>query len=368
MINPLGTGKLVIFQVSYDRDWHGFELVPFTALGIFGGLFGALFIKVLSFLSKRKSRRPIMQVCIVSVVTSAVFYVTPFAKTSNSQLVADLFQESNVRLEWDKLLLCMVVKSVFLTVSVLVPSGLFIPVMTIGACFGRIVGESVLYITQHYNHSLFNVCDDQCVIPGVYAMVGAAAALCGVTRMTVSLVVIMFELTGALSYALPIMTSIMVSKWIADAISPDSLFDYLIKRNAYPYLNHKKEYVHTTALRDLLSTSPTLDIDHPYPIHELEDALHALSESDAGFPLLDGQLLVGYIQATELEHALETAKDHHAYPCFFKRVGTKRGPGRDSWSPLGASVFEATEDSFEPNDFTKWTDQAPLCVGVVCLF
>lgn len=41
-----------------------------------------------------------------------------------------------------------------------------------------------------------------CVIPGVYAMVGAAASLAGVTRSTVSLTVIMFELTGTLTYVL----------------------------------------------------------------------------------------------------------------------------------------------------------------------
>jgi H+/Cl- antiporter ClcA len=51
-------------------------------------------------------------------------------------------------------------------------------------------------------------------------MVGAAAFFCGVTRMTVSLVVIMFELTGALTYALPIMMSIMIAKWVADAFCP----------------------------------------------------------------------------------------------------------------------------------------------------
>lgn len=36
-------------------------------------------------------------------------------------------------------------------------------------------------------------------------MVGAAATLAGVTRTTVSLAVIMFELTGTLTYVVPVM-------------------------------------------------------------------------------------------------------------------------------------------------------------------
>jgi chloride channel 3/4/5 len=51
------------------------------------------------------------------------------------------------------------------------------------------------------------------ILSGLYAMVGAAAALGGVTRMTVSLVVIMFELTGGLTYILPLMVGVLVSKW-----------------------------------------------------------------------------------------------------------------------------------------------------------
>lgn len=50
--------------------------------------------------------------------------------------------------------------------------------------------------------------DESCITPGLYAMVGAAAVLGGVTRMTVSLVVIMFELTGGVRYIVPLMVSL----------------------------------------------------------------------------------------------------------------------------------------------------------------
>lgn len=56
------------------------------------------------------------------------------------------------------------------------------------------------------------------ITPGLYAMVGAAAVLGGVTRMTVSLVVIMFELTGGVGYIVPLMAAAMASKWVGDAL------------------------------------------------------------------------------------------------------------------------------------------------------
>lgn len=73
---------------------------------------------------------------------------------------------------------------------------------------------------------IFAVCppDIGCITPGTYAFLGAAAALryvysisdnffskfsySGIMRITVTVVVIMFELTGALTYILPTMVRI----------------------------------------------------------------------------------------------------------------------------------------------------------------
>lgn len=34
--DPFRSGKLVLYQVTYSTGWHGFEMIPFAMLGIFG--------------------------------------------------------------------------------------------------------------------------------------------------------------------------------------------------------------------------------------------------------------------------------------------------------------------------------------------
>ena len=42
-----------------------------------------------------------------------------------------------------------------------------------------------------------------------------------------SLVVIMFELTGGLNYIVPIMVAVMISKWVADAFIKDGMYPFV---------------------------------------------------------------------------------------------------------------------------------------------
>ena len=70
------------------------------------------------------------------------------------------------------------------TFGIKLPAGIFVPSLGVGACFGRIIGIGVQYYQRtHPDMPIFSFCKDgeDCVIPGLYAMVGAAATLSGVT-------------------------------------------------------------------------------------------------------------------------------------------------------------------------------------------
>lgn len=44
--------------------------------------------------------------------------------------------------------------------------------------------------------------------------------------LAVSLVVIMFELTGGLTYIVPLMVAIMTSKWVGDALTKEGMYPF----------------------------------------------------------------------------------------------------------------------------------------------
>ena len=73
------------------------------------------------------------------------------------------------------------------TFGLQIPAGIILPTMAIGALYGRAMGMLVQAWQRNYPGAwFFASCepDVECVTPGVFAIIGAASALGGVTRMT----------------------------------------------------------------------------------------------------------------------------------------------------------------------------------------
>ncbi|KAJ8108036.1 hypothetical protein ONZ43_g6547 [Nemania bipapillata] len=214
-LDPFRSGKLVLYQVKFSTGWHGFEIIPFALLGVLGGLYGGLFIKANMRVAQWKKSTtwlpgPLSQVAIVALLTALINYPNFYMRAQASELVSSLFTDCRLVLD-DPFALCKtgaasastIVLLIFasilgfflaaVTFGLQIPAGIILPSMTIGALFGRAVGI-IMEIWQH-NHPqffAFSTCDPDvpCVTPGVYAIIGAAATLAGVTRLTVSIVVI----------------------------------------------------------------------------------------------------------------------------------------------------------------------------------
>ncbi|KIY46768.1 hypothetical protein FISHEDRAFT_66304 [Fistulina hepatica ATCC 64428] len=396
VLDPFGTGKLVLFQVTYDKDWHVYELFSFLLLGVFGGIYGAYFSK-LNFRWSLHVRNgtslkdhPIVEVLLITLLTAALCFLNPYTRMGGTELVYNLFAECRTGSgnnhsglcvvdpgSWEHvwpivraIIVAMIVKGslTIVTFGIKVPAGIFIPSLGVGACAGRVMGIFVQYLQAHHpNARYFRSCggDLDCVVPGLYAMVGAAATLSGVTRTTVSLAVIMFELTNTLTYVVPVMLSVLVAKTVADAIEPKGIYDLVIDVSQLPYLDTKHEYLWGTfQVSDVtVRDAETIKLSERNTVKSLRDKLQALllsGNDDSGFPILRqaedacGYRMVGYIGSNELEHALSIVADEANQEVIFRAFSSHYTMA----SSISSLLEEESVDN--PFDFGPYMDQAPL--------
>ncbi|KAH7888657.1 chloride channel [Phlebopus sp. FC_14] len=400
-LDPFGTGKLVLFQVTYDRDWHAYELIFFILLGALGGIYGAYFSKLNYRWSRDVRNRtwlkdhPVLEVILVTLVTAIFCFLNAYARMGGTELVYNLFSEchkgranthsglcvqdpGSFEYVWpivQAITVAMLLKGALtiITFGIKLPAGIFIPTLGVGACAGRILGIAVQYLQWHYPDSqVFAVCkgDMGCVVPGLYAMVGAAAALSGVTRTTVSLAVIMFELTDTLTYVVPVMLSVLVAKTVADALEPKGIYDLVIELSQLPYLDSKHEYLWANfSISDVMDRdAQIIRLDGPNTVKSLRDLLQSLLESghdDSGFPILRpnkesaGMRMVGYIGASELEHALAIVADNADAELRFQSSSSHEQDLTASYTSWLEDSFRAGEDPF---DLSVYMDEAPLTI------
>ncbi|RHY27541.1 hypothetical protein DYB32_006707, partial [Aphanomyces invadans] len=115
------------------------------------------------------------------------------------------------------------------TYGVKVPSGLFIPALLIGAAYGRLWTRLINHVTAHFPHA--KLTDAR-----IYGLIGSAAMLGGITRMTISLTVILLECTGNVEYGLPLIVTLFSARWVGNYFN-HGIYDIHIHLRQLPFLD-----------------------------------------------------------------------------------------------------------------------------------
>uniref|UniRef100_W5L433 Chloride channel protein n=1 Tax=Astyanax mexicanus TaxID=7994 RepID=W5L433_ASTMX len=256
--------------------WTAVDLAFFVLMGVVGGLLGAMFNCINKRLAKYRMRNVhpkakfirVLESLLVCMVTSVVVFMasmtlgecrdlaSPTANNTtdvNSSIrqffcsnktyndMATLFfnpQEIAIhQLFHQDATFSPVTLSLFFvlyfllscwTYGVSVPSGLFVPSLLCGASLGRLVANVLkMNLGMH-------------IYSGTFALIGAAAFLGGVVRMTISLTVILIESTNEITYGLPIMITLMVAKWTGDFFNK-GIYDIHIHLRGVPLLEWETE-------------------------------------------------------------------------------------------------------------------------------
>lgn len=361
-LNPFRTGQLVLFEVNYNTPWHYFELPFYAVLGAFGGGYGIVVSRlnkrVAGFRKKYLANYAVREAVVLAVVLALVCYHSDFLRVDMTEAMQTLFAECGSDQESGvcdssrpfqlvaSLLVATVIRLALtiVTYGCKVPAGIFVPSMAAGATFGRAVGVVVERLHAAYPElAFFSACPEEgrCVIPGTYAFLGAGAALSGITHLTVTVAIIMFELTGALRYIVPTMVAVAVTKWINDTWGGGGIADQMIVFNGLPFLDPKEDPHFGVTVGAAMATVTTVFCqDSTYSVGDIRHVLQAAPYR--GYPVVTSEkapAIVGYILRADLEDLLGQNHDGE----YHFGAGERSLAGLVNEAPLVVSISTRLE-------------------------
>ncbi|XP_014879138.1 H(+)/Cl(-) exchange transporter 7 isoform X1 [Poecilia latipinna] len=302
---------------SEAMEYNLYEIPLFIAMGAIGGGLGAFFNFLnywLTIFRIRYVHRPCLQVMeamLVAAVTATVAFIMIYFSTDCQPLGPDHTEEYPLQLfcadgeynsmataffntpersvrslfhnptgTYNSLTLGLFTLTYFFlacwTYGLAVSAGVFIPSLLIGAAWGRLCG--ILLASTTSTASMW-------ADPGKYALIGAAAQLGGIVRMTLSLTVIMVEATGNVTYGLPIMLVLMTAKIVGDYFQ-EGLYDLHIKLGSVPFLHWEAPATsHWLTAREVMS-SPVTCLNRIEKVGTIVDTLSNTSTNHNGFPVV----------------------------------------------------------------------------------
>ncbi|KAG5419908.1 GEF2 [Candida metapsilosis] len=385
-----------LFQVNFGNfSWLFLEVIPFIILGVLGGVYGHYFTKLNQFFQQKSLRRkvqstlvqlskcdpkwgPFLEVLAIIIITTLLNFPMEISKLPLSSYLILLFKQC-VKENPDETnaedFLCSssngvtVLKLLYIlvqgfgltayTFGVDLPGGVLMPSLVLGATTGRLLGIVSQALQSHFNWESLATCTEKsCVVsPSSYAVIGAASFMTGITKLTMCVVVIMFEMTGAVTYVLPIMCGVVTSKFVNDWLTPSNIYDTWLQNNfnrpgqagnltsgminegkgtgivsfsnLTSTIKSKLPDVTVRALMVPLEKVKCLCLvneEGPYTVNLLWDFIN--DDTYEGYPLIinySNPVYIGYVTKSELVNALQNVnREDSAEPISFQMANLPR--------------------------------------------
>ncbi|WP_341526775.1 chloride channel protein [Nostoc sp. UHCC 0302] len=286
----LGGGSLDL-NLQFTQSLSRFSIpeIPFfLLLGIMAGLLGALFNRGLIFSIQFYKRLHIslpLRVALAGFVSGIVVAMLPVSFRNNTGL-----REYFITADNDPTLAAIAFAAQFILTLVAfgsgAPGGLFAPSLILGSCLGHIVGICESYVLGEGSLT-------------TYALAGMGGFFSAVSKVPITAIVIVFEMTTDFNLVLPLMIVSVAAYLVADKVVPGSLYEKLLELNG---INLAKQLPIEGTLTKLTAKDvmqervETLDAEM-----SLDEAMQAFARSHhRGFPVVEDSKLVGIVTQTDL--------------------------------------------------------------------
>ena len=291
------------FEASdYTRE----QLIAFIFLGVLLGVLGAFFVRcVHTVYYLRKRRLPgtnrYLLLLVVGLIAALVQYPLYLLRLDPRQAINNFFSSDNMEsLSLIDVALLVLIKFPLIVVSIglPIPAGVFIPCFLVGSGLGRLYGELLRF--------LFGTN----IVPGGYAVVGAAAFTAGVTR-ALSVAVVIFEVTGQLKHMVPTLAAVVVSVIVANGINR-SLYDTLIIMKQLPFMPHMRRDRSPTQKVSHIMRTDVVALRQVCTLGDIRGTLDTFTSFDS-FPVVsDDGLLLGSVRRRSLLNLMNNRSKHES--------------------------------------------------------
>lgn len=299
IVSRIYLGNEPAFHVPSYHFVHPIELVFYLVLGLFAGLLAIVIVKSLYGLETIFDRMRIpnfMKPALGGLGVGLIGIFCPQVMGVGYDTVDSALQGS-LTLKFLLLLVLLKVIALSLTLGSGGSGGVFAPNLFIGAMLGGAFGVGVNYLFPSFTGN-----------PGAYALVGMAAVFAGVSRATLTAIIILFEMTLDYHIILPLMFACVVADGVAWALSRDTIYTKkLTNRGIFVDMDMEVNPLELNRVRDFMTAS----VDTVQGNDKVQTVWNLLQQTDHhGFPVLNSrQRLIGIITETELRKALRNEGD-----------------------------------------------------------